>query len=93
MIYNLYVRPQVTQPPRVSLGEILHFKHLPRVSAWPPGSLERINNKVNKDDSFFRLNFNVFIDVDNREKARLRVKKKGDQFRWEWESMKFLYWQ
>ena len=54
---------------------MLHFKHLPRVSAWPPGSLERINNKHNKADSFFRLNFNVYIDVDNREKARLRDKK------------------
>ena len=31
--------------------------------------------KVNKADSFFRLNFNDYIDVDNREKARLRDKK------------------
>ena len=53
----------------------MQFKHLPRVLAWPPGSLERINNKVNKADSFFRLNFNVYIDVDDREKARLRDTK------------------
>ena len=42
---------------------------------------ERANNN-NKAGSFFRLNFIVFIDMDNRERARARAKNKGDQFRW-----------
>ena len=29
-------------------------------------------NSKNKADSFFRLNFNVFIGVDNKERARAR---------------------
>ena len=73
-------------------GEILHFKH-PRVSAvnhmatWT--FRERKNNGNNNDnkkaDSILRLNFNVFIDLDNCERARARDKKKtnkGDQLRW-----------
>ena len=32
------------------------------------------NNKNNKDESFFTLNFNVYINVDNREKVRARNK-------------------
>jgi len=34
---------------------------------------KKYNN--NKDDSFFRLNFNVFLNVDNRERAEERDKK------------------
>ena len=34
----------------------------------------RDENNNNKADSFFRLNFNVYIDVDNRERARARDK-------------------
>ena len=34
-----------------------------------------IQNTNNKADSFFRLNFNVYIDLDNRERARARGKK------------------
>ena len=55
---------------------MLHFKQ-PCVSA-----VNRIasrpfrdkNNNNNKSDSFFQLNFNVFINVDNRERARARDK-------------------
>ena len=54
-------RTYVRAPLHVSRGEILHFRY-PCVSA------------VNAD-SFFRLNSNVFIDVDNRERARARDKK------------------
>ena len=35
----------------------------------------RDKNNNNKADSFFRLNFNVYIDVDNGERARARDKK------------------
>ena len=38
---------------------------------------KKYNN--NKDDSFFRLNFNVFLNVDNRERAGARDKKQRDQ--------------
>ena len=34
---------------------------------------KKYNN--NKADSFFRLNFNVYINVDKRERARARDKK------------------
>ena len=33
------------------------------------------NNNNNRDESFFRVNFIVFIDVDNRTGARARDKK------------------
>ena len=35
----------------------------------------RKNKQQSQQSRFFRLNFNVYIDVDNREKARLRDKK------------------
>ena len=38
---------------------------------------KKYNN--NKDDSFFRLNFNVFLNVDNRERPGARDKKQRDQ--------------
>ena len=38
---------------------------------------KKYNN--NKDDSFFRLNFNAFLNVDNRERAGARDKKQRDQ--------------
>ena len=35
-----------------------------------------------KNESFFRLNFNVYINVENKERARAsRTKNKGEQFR------------
>ena len=64
-------------PLHVSWGEILHFKY-PRLLAlkrWEPPGISEIKNNTNKADSFFRLNFNVCIDVDNREWARVRDKK------------------
>ena len=36
-----------------------------------------------KNKSFFRLNFNVYINVENKERARAsRTKNNGEQFRW-----------
>ena len=35
----------------------------------------RKNKQQSQQSRFFRLNFNVYIDVDNREKARLRDTK------------------
>ena len=45
-------------------------------------TLREKNN--DKAESFFRLNFNVYINVDNRV-----IKNNGDQFRWK-KSMKIL---
>ena len=42
---------------------------------------EKKYNK-NKADSFFQLNFNVYINVDNRERARVRDKKKTKEKIW-----------
>ena len=65
-------------PIHVSRGEILCFKH-PRVS----GVVNRMATRTfrekkynnNKADSFFRLNFNVYNNVDKRERARRSNKK------------------
>ena len=35
----------------------------------------REKKKTNKADSFFQVHFNVYIDVDNRERAKARDKK------------------
>ena len=69
---STYVRP----PLHVSRDEILHFKHL-RVSAvnHKVSRAFRDKNNNNKANSFFRLNFNVYVDVDNGERARVRDKK------------------
>ena len=58
-------------------GEILHFKHLARFGGKYHGRQDlqgEKNNNNNKAESFFRLNFNAYINVDNREKARARNK-------------------
>ena len=63
-------------------GEILHFKH-PHVSAVNRLATRAFrerknnddNNANNKADSILRQNFNVFIDLDNWERARTRDKK------------------
>ena len=54
----------------------MHFKHLARFGGKSHGraDLREKNNKNNKDESFFTLNFNVYINVDNREKVRARNK-------------------
>ena len=68
---RLYVRTPVS----VSRGKILHFNQ-PRVFAANRMATrtfrEKNNNKV---ESFFRQDFNVFIDVDNRERGRARDNK------------------
>ena len=70
-----YVHPTIY----ASQGEILHFKQ-PGVS-----TVNRIGTRTFRGkkqfDSFFRLNSNVYIDVDNRERARTRDKNKRYQFR------------
>ena len=69
-----YLRP----PLHISLGEILHFKY-PRVSAVNRIASRNFRDKIkniNNADSFFRLNFNVYIDVDNRERARDKKKQR-----------------
>ena len=68
---RLYVRT----PFHVSRGKILHFKQ-PRLFAVNRMATrtfrEKNNNKV---ESFFRQDFNVFIDVDNGERGRARDNK------------------
>ena len=73
IVREKYVRP----PLQVSLDEVLHFKH-PRVSAVNRIASQTFRNKNNnnKADSLFRLHFSVYSDVDNRERAGARDKKK-----------------
>ena len=53
-------------------------------------SLKMKKNNNLKADSFFRVNFNVYIDVDITEKELEReIKNKRDQFRWK-KNMKIL---
>ena len=74
------VRPYVHLSLHVSRDEILHFKH-PRVSAV--NRIATWTNNNNEADSFFRLNFKVYIGVDDREKAGARDKKtKETNFVW-----------
>ena len=69
------VRPYVRPPLNVSRVEILHFKYT-RISAVNRSIATRtLKKNNNKADSFFRLNFKVYIGVDNRERARARDKK------------------
>ena len=53
-------------------GEILHFKHLARFGG---NRMAALTNNNKKAESFFRLNFNIYTNVDNREKARTWNKK------------------
>ena len=76
--YVAYVRPPVHE----SRGEILHFKHL-RVSAVNCMAAQTFREKKynnNKADSFFRLNFNVNIDVkwitENELEREIKKRKK-----------------
>ena len=49
----------------------------------------KVNN--NKAESFFRLNLSVYIDLDNRERAKARDKKQRRSFsRWK-KNIKILY--
>ena len=54
----------------------------------PPGLLER-KNHTKAESFFFRLNFNVYNDVDNRERARTRDKKTEETKK----NMTILYWR
>ena len=62
-------------PLHVSRDEMLHFKQ-PCVSAVNRITSRPFRDKNNNNnyDSFFRLGFNVYINVDNRERARARDK-------------------
>ena len=64
-----------TSIPSCKPDEIWCFKH-PRVSAVNRIASRPFRDKktTTKADSFFRLNFNVYIDVDNRQRARTRDK-------------------
>ena len=42
----------------------------------------REKKKTTKPSLFLCLNFNVYTYVDNRERARVREKNKGDQIHW-----------
>ena len=53
-------------------------KIVPRVSALNRIATRTFRDKKNNNneaDSFFQLNFKVYIGVDNRERARTRDKK------------------
>ena len=50
-----------------------------REIAWSPG---HFREREKKQQSRFRLNCNVFTDVDNRERAKALDKNKGAELRW-----------
>ena len=57
----------------------MHFKHLARFGVKSHGHRARtLEEKTNKQktESFFPLNFNVYINLDNRERTRVKKKKK-----------------
>ena len=71
-------RPYGVRPPlHVRRDEILHFKH-PRLFAVNPivSLTFRDKNNNNKADSLFRLNFNVYIDVQWLTEKELEQDKK-----------------
>ena len=72
------VRPYVRPPGHVSRGEVLHFKYA-RVSAVNRVATRTFTDKKQQQQQqsrfFLSLNFNVYIDVDNRERARATNKK------------------
>ena len=78
---KISVIPYVRPPLHVSRGEILHFKHPCVLAINCMATRTFREKKQSKAESFFfRLNFNVYNDVDNRERARTRDKKnRGDE--------------
>ena len=50
----------------------MHFKHPARFGGKSHGHPEF--KRENKKESFFSLNFNVYVNLDNRERARARNK-------------------
>ena len=71
------VRPYVRPPGHVSRGEVLHFKYA-RVSAVNRIATRTFTDKKQQQQQSrfcLSLNFNVYIDVDNRERAKATNKK------------------
>ena len=71
------VRPYVRPPGHVSRGEVLHFKYA-RVSAVNRIATRTFTDKKQQQQQsrfFLSRNFNVYIDVDNRERAKATNKK------------------
>ena len=71
------VRPYVRPPGHVSRGEVFHFKYA-RVSAVNRIATRTFTDKKQQQQPsrfFLSLNFNVYIDVDNRERANATNKK------------------
>ena len=73
------VRPYVRPPRHVSWGEVLHFKYA-RVSAVNRIATRTFTDKQQQQQQqqrrfFLSLNFNVHLDVDNRERAKATNKK------------------
>ena len=68
-------RPYLRPPLHVSRGEILHFKHSLVLTVNCTASRTFRDKKQQKANSFFRLNFDVYIDVDNRGRAKEREKE------------------
>ena len=71
------VRPYVRPPGHVSRGEVLHFEYA-RVSAVNRIATRTFTDKKQQQQQsrfFLSLNFNVYIDVDNRERAKATNKK------------------
>ena len=65
------VHPYVNSPLQVSWGEIC-ISSTPRVSAVNRKVIRTFREKKknkNKAESFFQLNFNVYINLGNRERA------------------------
>ena len=79
----------VSPPLHVSRGEILHFKHPCVLAVNCMATRTFREKKQSKAESFFfRLNFNVYNDVENRERARTRDKKKTEETK---KNMTILY--
>ena len=58
----------------------MHSKHLARFGGKSYGHRARTleeKKKKQKTESFFPLNFNVYINLDNRERTRVKKKKKN----------------
>ena len=72
------------------LGRLCMHLRVSRVNRVATRTLRgKVNN--NKAESFFRLNLSVYIDLDNRERAKARDKKQRRSFsRWK-KNIKILY--
>ena len=62
----------------------MHFKQLARFGGKSHGRPDFKREKQNKkSESFFPLNFNVYIDLERTWKELEReINNNGDQFRW-----------